>query len=153
MKALLTLLLVCACAGNARAQPADSLGNWLIRESQRTGAVLATLEARDARTVLGIRCDNRRTYAFIAWDAVIGRNPVVTYRIDAEPPATQRWNASADTASAFVPGHTVDVVRRMALHDSLSASVVSSRGDTLSAVFDLGGMDTALKPVREACAW
>ncbi len=153
MKVLFMLLVAAAVAGAARAQPADSLGNWQHISVDGTGAVLAILEARDARSTLGVRCDNHRTHAFLAWDAAVGSTPRVSYRLGAREPVEQVWNTASDPAAAFVPERTVDVLRAAMLHDSLSATVTPAAGAPITAVFDLDGMENALRPIREACGW
>ncbi len=138
-----------ATAAPAVAQAADSLGGWTILPS---AAPTATVRALNAERYLGIRCESGRTYAFVAWDSLLGSEPRLTYRIDGDTPIESTWNASADGDSAFFPGRTVEFVSRLAERDSVTAAITPA-GDSVATLFDLNGIQAALRPVREACRW
>ncbi|MDZ4702167.1 MAG: type VI secretion system-associated protein TagO [Rhodothermales bacterium] len=127
------------------------LGAWMLLQAADSPPT-ATLRARDADRYLGVRCESGRTYAFVAWDSLLGPAPRVTYRIDDGEAVESIWNAAADGDAAFFPGRTVDFVSRLSAHDSLTAAFTSA-GDSTATTFDLHGIQAALRPIRESCRW
>ncbi len=140
-----------AAAQAPNPEPADSLGSWMILPAAGA-APTATLRALNAERYLGIRCESGRTYAFVAWDSLLGPAPRLAYRIDGDAPVESTWNASADGDAAFFPGRTIEFVSRLAEHDSVTAAFTPA-GDSVATLFDLSGIQAALRPIREACRW
>ncbi|MEZ4699758.1 MAG: type VI secretion system-associated protein TagO [Rhodothermales bacterium] len=149
--------LLVALTAPAYSQPADSLGLWRIQRGVQAQkgvtSITATLEAREAQRFLGVRCENQRTYAFIAWNDRVGASPRVGYQIGDEAPLEKVWNTSSEGTASFVPGRTIEFLNRIARHDSLRAQATLEDGTPITAVFDLNGIDYALQPIREACRW
>jgi Type VI secretion system VasI, EvfG, VC_A0118 len=137
-------------AQSADSELANSQGAWTILQAD--AAPTAVLRAIDAERYLGIRCESGRTYAFLAWDSLLGPAPRLTYRINGEDAVESTWNASADGDAAFFPGRTIEFVSRLAAHDSLTAAFTPA-GDSTATLFDLKGIREALAPIRETCRW
>jgi hypothetical protein len=154
-----TLSVVVFALGVAAAPAAGQTGAWNIARTpadtppESRAATIALRADGEDEYFLGIRCEHARTFAFIAWNAPLGRRPEITARVDVGAPEERVWNTSADEHASFYPEHTTDFVQRLANAATLDATTVTASGDTLSATFTLDGIAGALEPVRTLCHW
>ncbi len=147
-------------------------GRWVLTTeadaADGTSTTLARLranpdKARGPRRIdLFIRCESHQTGISIHWGEYMrSAAPAVTVRLDSRPPVSDRWSRSADKlGSIYSPGSKKtreSKVRRFALElltaKKLVARVLPHSESSITAVFDLTGIGSAVYSVRRACGW
>lgn len=101
-----------------------------------------------------LRCSRNKTEAYIAWPEFlgIGRSIQVRSRVDKEPIATESWGASTDGKAAFAP-NAVNFVKRLFGKGELVVSMEPYRGGPGTLSFPISGIESEIRPLREACKW
>jgi hypothetical protein len=107
------------------------------------------------------RCDSNKTEVYVNWNDYLGDDSrsaynewkYVTVRVGDEDARQQQWSISTDSKATFAPGSSVELLRRMAKVDRLVLQTTPYNENPITAVFDLKGIDKALKPVAEECKW
>jgi type VI secretion system protein VasI len=153
--------------------PAGSTGKWTVRRetSRLTDKVeiFMTVESDQivpsrfggsgSRAALLLRCQDNTT-AMTVWFggrfmADSGGFDRVTYRIDDKPPVQGRWSASTNNEhmGLWSGGVSIPAIKSMfgARNFLLVATPFNESPITLD--FKIGGLEAAIKPLREACAW
>ena len=110
---------------------------------------------------LAIGCYKGSTSFAIDWKSLLGMDDLdVTYRIDDAPAETQRWTISTvDYDTTFFPAvyrqdaPVLAFIQKLMEADQLLARVQPYSGASITATFDLTGMDVAVEEVRVACGW
>lgn len=101
---------------------------------------------------LFIRCESHEVEIFINWASYLGLETTqVTSRIGAEDAATEAWANSTNNQATFYQGDTLALVRRLAGASRYVAQVTPYDESPITAVFDIGGLQTALTTFRQAC--
>ena len=155
----------------ATATPTPSMGKWVVGtytdpldDSILTGATLAadSGEGMNGDPVgLDIICLEGLTGLGISWGSYLGMDdPDVTYRIDDAPAETRQWTiSSTDYEGTFFPyssrkdPSTLAFIQKLMEADQLIARVDPYMGASITAIFDLTGIENALEEVRAACGW
>lgn len=169
---LATALGVGAAAegGPAKAASASSFAgrvNWSTDRKQ--GSVVIATAATDGaagdnvldktKAVFYVRCANGQAAAYINFGRKIAIPPKpvrVTHRIDGGVGVAEAWTPSASGESLGL-WSSVDVGNLMQRLGPASRFVVTAtmpdRQTAITVEFEVGGLDEALGPIREACAW
>jgi len=114
--------------------------------------------------VLEIACQDGKTGLMINWESYLGiDDPNVTWRIDDAPARTYKWTISTvEYDITFFPpylygsGETpvpLTFITKLMEADQLIARVEPYMGPSITAFFDLTGMENAVEGVRSACGW
>ena len=106
---------------------------------------------------MAVSCDEGHTSLYVVWRLYLGTNdPEVTYRIDDAPAETRRWTIRTfDTSDTSFPGSQASVlafINELLKADKLMVSTPYKR-TSITAAFDLTGMENAVEGVRAACGW
>ncbi len=106
---------------------------------------------------LGIDCLEGPTSLYVFWGYYLGiDDPEVTYRIDDAAADTRRWTIwTGDTSSTSFPGPQASVlafINELLKADALMVSTPYKR-TSITAAFDLTGMENAVEGMRAACGW
>ena len=133
------------------AQDTEATTPWQTVEGENTIDIMVSEEFSNRLFV--IRCEGKRTYAFIIWNEFVGTTPQVEYRTDKLPPKEQYWKSGSDGGSSFFPSRTIEFLKKMEGSTSFSAKVTPIGKAPLTAEFDISGIEDALVPVRKACKW
>ncbi|HBP27917.1 MAG TPA: hypothetical protein DD666_00695 [Advenella kashmirensis] len=101
------------------------------------------------------RCVQNKTEVLIMWNTIlgIGDSPKVTYRLDKGTPTASSWSKSTSGNATFFPGSPVKFLKQLLEAKSMVASVESFSSGAVTAVFDLTGIETAMKDIRKECNW
>ncbi len=152
-------------------RPVLPTGKWILETDPSGGkaGVSAALLAREnssrprSSVRLVVRCQGGQTSVTIDWDEYLeGDSPVVRTRIDALAPLNDKWSRSPDKrGSVYKPlgskrtrqERIVSLARQLTAAEKLVARVIPTGERPVTAVFDLAGVEGALRPVREACGW
>ena len=145
------------------------LGGWRNEEFQEPLTILADLEATTGANVLGtpvvlaIGCVTGVTMILIEWQRFLGGvngRALITTWVGGAPAVALLWEESGDSTTTLFPGAHLAAIgfayELLAAEDAAQqfvARVTPSNSSPVTAVFDLAGMDEAVKPVREACGW
>jgi len=122
--------------------------------------VLLSITADSGRSSLGkpvtmfVRCKSNETELYINWSDYLGRNGTVLTRIGSNDASTKDWNLSTDSQATFHPQKgTIGFLKWMASADKFVAQITPYNESPVTAIFDITGMENALKPLRETCEW
>src|SRR2546425_7231757 len=100
-----------------------------------------------------LRCRSNTTEVYIAWDAYLGSEATVLTRVGSTTAVTQRWDLSSDSKATFYPGDHASFIKSLLHVDKLVAQVTPYGESPVTAVFNLSGLSTAIKPLQETGAW
>lgn len=101
-----------------------------------------------------LRCKDKKTEMFIAWSSYLGSDEArVTFRLDKEPAKTTAWSISTNGKATFYPSSPVSYLKKLVDGKSFVASVTPYHENSITAVFDITGADTALADIRKGCGW
>lgn len=144
--------------------PATGVGAWIVRDQVNpmddTRTVILTLLASSGRSQLGrqevaliLRCQSGKTEAYIEWHDYLGSEAYVTARIGSQEAQRRRWNLSTDHTATFYARDVPGFIQALVATDRFVAQVTPYSESPVTAVFDVNGLETAVKPLRETCGW
>jgi len=138
-------------------------GSWDVRiksnpldDSRTVSLALISETGKDAfgnPMVLIIRCLSNETNLFINWRNYLGDKAMVTTRVGSEKATTQSWTLSTDSQATFYPFQDVGFIQKMMKSNKFVAQVTPYGESPITAVFNTGGLERAIKPLRETCQW
>ena len=145
----------------------DVYGHWMVRES--------TAEIDDSTTIMAetfappliagveprllVQCIENETRILFMVDERLRADSRsyrvnVEYRLDSEPPRSERWGISTSEKSAGIWGDGApEMIRTMIGHDSLYIRVTDNRNRRFDETFDIRGIDDVAARVAAACGW
>jgi tetratricopeptide (TPR) repeat protein len=152
--------------GNRRSSAAarGSVGRWQVADTTNplddTRMVTLGLQAASGRSRFGqpvllvLRCSSHKTEVYIDWHSYLGDEANVTSRVGSSESETKGWNASTDKTATFYPEEAAQFIQEQLIPASRFVAQVTPYDESpITAVFDLTGLETAAKPLREACEW
>jgi type VI secretion system protein VasI len=96
----------------------------------------------------------KKTEVFINWDVYLGLEETsMLYRFDKQKAVERSWSISTDTKAVFYSGRDIDFVKAMTKADKMFARITPYNESPVSVTFDLAGLNSALKPLQQACGW
>jgi len=108
---------------------------------------------RRVTPTLILRCKERKTDAYISWDAYLGlEQTTVLTRLDDRPASKSEWSLSTDNKATFAP-QAKTFIKGLLGHSRLVSQVTPYSESPVLVTFDLAGLDAALKPLSDACHW
>jgi len=123
-------------------------------------SVTALLEADEGRTDDGqqpnlvLRCRSNETELYITWGEFINaKAPEVLTRIGSAPPDTFEWTVSTNREGTFFPGDDIAFIRRLLDANRLVARMTPYQESPITAVFDLRGIRSVVRPLQQTCGW
>jgi len=105
------------------------------------------------RVALVLRCKSNKTEAYINWHDYLGSEARVIWRIGDEDARTAKWGLSTDSEATFYPYDDIAFIRQLLNADRLVAQVTPYAENPVTAVFDLTGLTSAIRPLQDACGW
>lgn len=151
----------------AAVEPAQNPGKWLTHITTSpvddSKNVVLMLPSNDSiRTPYGetvtptifVACREKKTEVFINWDVYLGLEETsMLYRFDKQKAVERSWSISTDTKAVFYSGRDIDFVKAMTKADKMFARITPYNESPVSVTFDLAGLNSALKPLQQACGW
>lgn len=144
--------------------PAEPLGQWLVVSNTNkfdyTKTVFISLASAepiaggDKQALLIVACAKDKTELFIGDLGSLGpRNEqVIQWRLDAPPIKTETWSILPSKSALHAP-QSVPLLKQM-FAASEFAIKMRLQGDVEQVLlFKVGGLEEAIKPVRQACSW
>ena len=155
MKGTILSLIIFVAAltlpGYLYAQDSENGTDWKTVEGDKSVDIMVSEDFTNRMFV--IRCEDKRTYAFVVWNEFVGTTPKVEYKTDKLPPKEQYWKSGTDGGSSFFPSRTIEFLKKMEGSSTLWAKVTPIGKAPLTAEFNVSGIEQALAPIREACKW
>lgn len=103
-----------------------------------------------------LRCQEHKTDAIVHFGghfmAGLYDKVPVTYRIDRKPAKEARFNESTNNESLFAP-QPVQFIKALFGANTLTIRAAPYNENDVTADFDVSNLETAVKPLREACRW
>ncbi|EPY8411906.1 type VI secretion system-associated protein TagO [Klebsiella aerogenes] len=148
-------------------EPAPNPGKWLTHITTSpvddSKNVVLMLPSNDSiRTPYGetvtptifVACREKKTEVFINWDVYLGLEETsMLYRFDKQKAVERGWSISTDTKAVFYRGRDIDFVKAMMKADKMFARITPYNESPVSVTFDLSGLNSAVKPLQQACGW
>lgn len=146
-----------------KSPPITGKGKWNVEietnpiDDSRTVTLL--LKADSGQSTWGkpiylvVRCMRNKTEMFISWQDYLTDEATVLTRIGSKDAQTSDWNVSTDQEATFYPGNTTTFLKNMMAADKLVAQVTPYNESPTTAIFETGGMENAIQPLRETCGW
>jgi hypothetical protein len=107
---------------------------------------------KQALVLLSIQCDQGKPTVFINHNFEVDADAVeVRYQIDGSEVHMEHW--AADTSISNVPPDPVRFVRALLGRNTLRITFIWPGARGTSTVFQIAGLETAIKPMRKHCAW
>ena len=100
-----------------------------------------------------LRCESKKTEAYIFWRQFLGLSATVQTRFDQGEPTSREWVLSTDRQGTFFAGSGLQFVLLAISASRLAAQVTPSVGQRATAVFDLTGAKAVADKLRKACNW
>jgi hypothetical protein len=122
-----------------------------------TATILARPDTKDAPMALVVRCGGRRTELGLRLEgssrALRGGEVLVTYQINDQPVAKQRWTASAEGRTASYREDAVALLQSFSDGGQLKIMVPDGSGQASAATFQLAGWSAIRDKIATACMW
>lgn len=79
----------------------------------------------------------------------------VTYRLDSDKAKTHRFRESNDNMALGLwnGGSAIPFIKQMIGHDRLVVRATPFSDSTVTAEYEIAGLQEAIKPLRKACSW
>lgn len=111
-------------------------------------------DGRSQHPSMVIRCAENSTDLYITWNAFIGSNEAqLLTRIDSEKAVKKYWSISTDNKTTLHPSGTINFINSLLGKEALLVQVTPYGASPINTVFNISGLDEAIKPLREACKW
>ncbi|OKP25634.1 type VI secretion system-associated protein TagO [Serratia liquefaciens] len=132
--------------------PIDDSSNefvYLSAESQIRGQFSESITPS-----LYITCREKKTELYINWDTFLGIDSTrVLTRADAQKAVSRTWQISTDNKATFYNGQTISFIKELMKSKKMFVQITPYGESPVQTTFDLSGLSTAIKPLREACKW
>jgi type VI secretion system protein VasI len=104
--------------------------------------------------LLAMTCRSGMTGLVINWGDYLGPEAIIVTRIDSDEPAFPlRWELSADSQQTVYPYDVVALIELLLAADRFVVQATPYNENPVVAVFDLAGIQNAIRPIREGCGW
>lgn len=118
----------------------------------------ARSESRNKQAILRIGCRRKQTELklIVENELIASHENFVSYRLDGSAPVkTRTWEASTDYTHVGLwrTSASVPIIKAMMAHKSMLIRVEQRVFGVTEAVFNVEGLEVAVKPIREACKW
>lgn len=152
--------------------PVPRAGAWQVRDTRSalddSRRVILIVESREPLrgrfgraepASLILRCEENTTALFVNWGghfmSDLNRGGRVDYRIDRRPPGQVTMQASNDhMALGLWSGRTaIPFIRQLLEGEELYLRATPFSESRIEARFPIAGLETAIRPLREACSW
>jgi type VI secretion system VasI family protein len=137
-------------------------GNWIVSDETNpiddSSTVKLILPATSGKSkwnkdiYLVARCKSNKTDLYIGWNDYLGSEAYVLTRVGNKKAITTEWSLSTNSQATF---HTkaISFIKSMSKESKLIAQITPYNENPVTAIFDISGLNNALKPLRETCNW
>jgi type VI secretion system protein VasI len=140
-----------------------STGKWAVSNTinplDDSQTVTLALHSSSGESIWGdkvtmyMRCQSDTTNMYINWGDFLGTDSIqVTTRIGSNDSATSSWRISTSNQSTF-KSKPIEFIKSMLGTSKFVAQTTPYGENPVTAIFDIAGLDNAIKPLRETCGW
>lgn len=104
------------------------------------------------KVFLVARCQSNKTELYINWNSYLGREAHVLTRIGDNKASTSKWGISSDSNASF-KSRPIPFLKAMMKENKFVAQVTPYNENPITAIFNIAGLENAIKPLRETCNW
>ena len=140
----------------------DGSGKWSVNidtnpldDSTTVTAILTAESGADylgRKVALIARCKSNTTDLYINWQDFLASNTTVISRIGKNSAETYKWSSSTDQTATF-HRNPIDHLRKMFGEESYVAQITPYNSSPTTAIFDISGIENALRPLMNTCEW
>ena len=102
------------------------------------------------KVYLVIRCQSSEISLYIGWNNYLGSEASLTTRIGTEKAVKNRWSLSTDSQATF-DNQPTNTINKMLGNQKFIAQVTPYNESPVTAIFDITGIDNAVKPLIDVC--
>lgn len=105
---------------------------------------------------LFLRCSENTTSLYVNWDMYIStQNQNLRYRIGEASPRNQTWGIATnhEATGLWSGGQSIPVIQRMLGEDRMLIEVTPYGENSVTAEFNISGLNELIEPLRDACNW
>ena len=102
---------------------------------------------------LVVRCKSKQTELYIIWHDYLGSNTRIVTRVGNHRAQTVNWGVSTDGTASFYPHSPISFIKDLNSSDRFVAQATPFNKTPVTAVFDLQGLNKAIKPLQKNCHW
>jgi type VI secretion system protein VasI len=140
-------------------------GRWRIAPTERdpisdkptANITLSSTTGRsqfDDPITLVIRCKDDEMDLYINWHQFVNNDSQeVELRLGNGTPVTRSWSNSTDYEATFYPSDPTQQIKNMFGSTTLVARTTPYSSNTITATWDITGIENAIANVRDACGW
>lgn len=159
-----------AADADAMERAATSKGKWDTNTKRDpiddSAVVTASLDADSGSSSFGetvsivARCGSNKTELYAIWNDYVGddsSSPYYEYkrvevRVGTAAAETQLWDVSTDSQATFARD-PIPLLKDMVQNEKLALRMTPYGENPVTAIFDLTGIEAAIKPIAEECNW
>jgi len=109
------------------------------------------------KSQLIFRCQNNKTEVLILWHEFIGlgrhaSSQKVVIRLDSGTAQSQSWSHSTSGTATFAH-RPISLIRKWTKHTRLVAQTTPYNRGPIAAIFNITGLNEAIKPLAKTCNW
>ncbi|MDE2739450.1 MAG: type VI secretion system-associated protein TagO, partial [Paracoccaceae bacterium] len=135
-------------------------GNWEISSSEdplddSVSVSITLVDESETKGAIHISCGDNETDVSTVWiDGIMNFNRYtrITIRFDKEQKAEMDWKSTHSQIAYLPPEEGIDFIKEMFGHERLILRAIG-RGTMIDAIYNIKGIENAVKPIREACNW
>ena len=138
----------------------DDVGKWRVSreinplDDSETVTLILTADSGEnylgKKVYLVVRCRSSEISMYIGWDNYLGREAYVTSRIGTEKAVKNKWSLSTDSQATF-DNQPTSTIKAMLGNKKYIAQVTPYNESPVTAIFDITGIDNAVKPLIDVC--
>ena len=139
----------------------SGIGMWDVTKSinpiDDSETVKLFLYAESGENYLGekaylvIRCKSSEIEVYIGWNDYLGSDlSMVTTRVGQSKAEKNSWSNSTDNQSTFAPS-PIELIQSMLGNKTFVAQVTPYNENPVTAIFDISGIENAVKPLIDSC--
>lgn len=148
----------------ARSASVHGRGMWMVTDTtdplNDSREVILYLDATSGRSVYGqpvnlvLRCRDGDTEVYVNWNSYISEDDgVVTMRVGTDSAEVDTWSVSTNNEATFYHGDPAQLIQRLIKANRLVVQTTPYQENPITAIFDLQGLASSVKPLRDACGW
>lgn len=138
----------------------DDTGKWQVSrkinpiDDSETATLILYADSGEnylgKKVYLVIRCQSSEVNLYIGWNNYLGSKALVTTRVGSKKAVKRYWPLSTDSQSSFAE-NPKKLINQMLGKQKFIAQVTPYNDSPVTAVFDISGIDIAVKPIIDVC--
>lgn len=102
---------------------------------------------------LVLRCKSKQMDLYVVWHDPIRQDLEIVSRVGRDEAEIRRWSISTDGRASFYPNNPISFIKRLKGTDRFVVQATPMNKNPVTAIFDLSGLQDAVKPLQGGCHW